>query len=263
VAHRAVWSLIFCIAALGLTKQLRRTLLMLKNPHTMMRLCLSTVLISVNWLVYIWGVNHGHVVECALGYYINPLIIIAFGVLLLKEKMRKLQWIAVWIAVIGVLILTIGFGRPPWIALALAVSWGSYGLVKKQLRIGALEGLAIETLLSFIPYAGYIIWLGSRGAGQFAVNIKVTILLVLAGVVTAIPLLMFNSATNKLPLTIVGLLQYLTPTAQFLIGVLVRHESMPVARWVGFLVIWIALIALATDLVKSGSTSNNRVAQAD
>ncbi len=228
-----------------------------------MRLCLSTVLISINWLVYIWGVNHGHVVECALGYYINPLIIIAFGVLLLKEKMRKLQWIAVWIAVIGVLILTIGFGRPPWIALALAVSWGSYGLVKKQLGIGALEGLAIETLLSFIPYAGYIIWLGSRGTGQFAVNIKVTILLVLAGVVTAIPLLMFNSATNKLPLTIVGLLQYLTPTAQFLIGVLVRHESMPVARWVGFLVIWIALIALATDLVKSGSSSNNRVAQAD
>ncbi len=228
-----------------------------------MRLCLSTVLISVNWLVYIWGVNHGHVVECALGYYINPLIIIAFGVLLLKEKMRKLQWIAVWIAVIGVLILTIGFGRPPWIALALAVSWGSYGLVKKQLGIGALEGLAIETLLSFIPYAGYIIWLGSRGTGQFAVNIKVTFLLVLAGVVTAIPLLMFNSATNKLPLTIVGLLQYLTPTAQFLIGVLVRHESMPVARWVGFLVIWIALIALATDLVKSGSSSNNRVAQAD
>jgi len=228
-----------------------------------MRLCLSTVLISVNWLVYIWGVNHGHVVECALGYYINPLIIIAFGVLLLKEKMRKLQWIAVWIAVIGVLILTIGFGRPPWIALALAVSWGSYGLVKKQLGIGALEGLAIETLLSFIPYAGYIIWLGSRGTGQFAVNIKVTFLLVLAGVVTAIPLLMFNGATNKLPLTIVGLLQYLTPTAQFLIGVLVRHESMPVARWVGFLVIWIALIALATDLVKSGSSSNNRVAQAD
>ena len=228
-----------------------------------MRLCLSTVLISVNWLVYIWGVNHGHVVECALGYYINPLIIIAFGVLLLKEKMRKLQWIAVWIAVIGVLILTIGFGRPPWIALALAVSWGSYGLVKKQLGIGALEGLAIETLLSFIPYAGYIIWLGSRGTGQFAVNIKVTFLLVLAGVVTAIPLLMFNGATNKLPLTIVGLLQYLTPTAQFLIGVLIRHESMPVARWVGFLVIWIALIALATDLVKSGSSSNNRVAQAD
>jgi chloramphenicol-sensitive protein RarD len=263
VAHRAVWSLVFCVVLLAATKKLSSTLALLKNPHVMKRLTLSTALVSVNWLVYIWGVNHGHVVECALGYYINPLIIIAFGVLLLKEKMRKLQWFAVIVAAIGVLVLTVDFGRPPWIALALATSWGSYGLVKKQLGLGALEGLTIETIISFIPYGGYLVWMGTKGTGQFGHSAGLTALLILAGAVTAIPLLMFNGSTNRLPFTIIGLLQYITPTIQFLIGVVVRHEAMPIGRWVGFLIIWIALIALGTDLVKSGSSSNNRVAQAD
>ena len=253
----------FCLALLAYTKQLRPTLALLKNPYVMKRLTLSTMLVSVNWLTYIWGVNHGHVVECALGYYINPLIIIAFGVLLLKEKMRKLQWFAVGCAAIGVIILTVDYGRPPWIALALATSWGSYGLVKKQLGLGALEGLTIETIISFIPYAGYLVWMGTQGTGQFARNGGLTFLLILAGAVTAIPLLMFNGSTNRLPFTIIGLLQYITPTVQFLIGVVVRHEAMPLGRWIGFLIIWIALIALGTDLVKSGSTSNNRVTQTD
>ncbi len=229
----------------------------------MKRLALSTVLISVNWLTYIWGVNHGHVVECALGYYINPLIIIAFGVILLKEKMRKLQWFSVIIAAAGVIILTVDYGRPPWIALALAVSWGSYGLVKKQLGLGALEGLTIETIISFIPYAGYLLWMGIHGTGQFGHGFTLTLLLFLAGAVTAIPLLMFNGSTNRLPFTIIGLLQYITPTIQFLIGIIVRHEAMPVGRWIGFLTIWVALIALGIDLVRSGSSSNNRVTQAD
>jgi chloramphenicol-sensitive protein RarD len=263
VAHRAVWSLFFCIALLAYTKKLGPTLALLKNPRIVKRLALSSALVSVNWLTYIWGVNHGHVVECALGYYINPLIIIAFGVILLKEKMRTLQWFAVIVAAIGVAILTIDYGRPPWIALALAVSWGSYGLVKKQLGLGALEGLTIETILSFIPYAGYLLWIGTHGNGQFGQKFSLTFLLVLAGAVTAIPLLMFNGSTNRLPFTIIGLLQYITPTIQFLIGVVVRHEAMPTGRWIGFLTIWVALIALGTDLVKSGSSSNNRVAQAD
>ncbi len=263
VAHRAVWTLVFCIIALGLTKKLGSTLRLLRNPHIMKRLSLSTILVSGNWLIYIWGVNHDHVVECALGYYINPLIIIAFGVLLLKEKMRKLQWFAVSVAAIGVVVLTVGFGRPPWVAIGLALSWGSYGLVKKQLGIAALEGLAIETLLSFIPYGGYLLWLAIHGTGQFGHGVKVTLLLASAGVVTAIPLLLFNSSTNTLPFTVIGLLQYVTPTVQFLIGVIVNHESMPAARWIGFFIIWIALIALGTDLVKSGSPSDDRVAQAD
>ena len=152
VSHRAVWTLVFCFIVLAATKALKSTLATLKQPKITIRLFLTSLLISINWLVYIWATNNGHVVEASLGYYINPLIIIGFGVILLKEKMRPLQWVAVTIASIGVLVLTIDYGRLPWIALALAISWGSYGLIKKQLGLGALEGLAIETLISAFFY---------------------------------------------------------------------------------------------------------------
>jgi chloramphenicol-sensitive protein RarD len=232
----------------------------MKNPKTMAALLLSTILVSINWITYIWAVNHGHVVEAALGYYINPLIIIAFGVLLLREKLRPLQWVAVGIAAIGVLVLTIDYGRLPWVAISLALSWGSYGLVKKKLNLGALEGLAIETLISFIPYVGYLIYLGQQGTGQFGHKPLLTILLVSAGAVTAIPLLLFNGSTTRLPYSTIGLLQYITPTIQFSIGVWLRHEDMPTARWIGFIVIWFALAALATDLVRSSRAVDNRIA---
>ena len=261
VSHRAVWSLFFCLIALGLSKQLKSTYTLLKNPRVFIRLLLAAGLISVNWIVYIWGVNNGHVVECALGYYINPLIIIAFGVIMLREKMRKLQWTAVGFGALGVLVLTIDYGRLPWIALALAISWGSYGLVKKQLNLGALEGLAIETLLSLPFYGGYLIYIGLNGTGQLGSSPGLSILLISAGIVTAIPLLLFNGSTTRLPFTIIGLLQYITPTLQFSIGVWVRHEAMPTARWAGFLIIWAALITLGIDLIKSGRTVNNSVAQ--
>lgn len=261
VSHRAVWSLFFCLVALGLSKQLKSTYALLKNPRVFIRLLLAAVLISVNWIVYIWGVNNGHVVECALGYYINPLIIISFGVIMLREKMRKLQWTAVGFGALGVIVLTIDYGRLPWIALALAVSWGSYGLVKKQLNLGALEGLAIETLLSLPFYGGYLIYIGLNGTGQLGSSAGLSILLIGAGIVTAIPLLLFNGSTTRLPFTIIGLLQYITPTLQFSIGVWVRHEAMPTARWIGFLIIWGALVTLAIDLLKSSRTVNNSVTQ--
>ncbi|MEI7476159.1 MAG: EamA family transporter RarD [Actinomycetes bacterium] len=261
VSHRAVWSLFFCLIALGLGKQLKSTYALLKNPRVFIRLLLAAALISVNWIVYIWGVNNGHVVECALGYYINPLIIISFGVIMLREKMRKLQWTAVGFGALGVIVLTIDYGRLPWIALALAVSWGSYGLVKKQLNLGALEGLAIETLLSLPIYGGYLIFIGLNGTGQLGSSLGLSLLLIGGGVVTAIPLLLFNGSTTRLPFTIIGLLQYITPTIQFSIGVWVRHEAMPTARWIGFLIIWAALITLAIDLLKSGRTVNNSVTQ--
>lgn len=263
VAHRAVWTFLFCIALLMYTGKLGTTFALLKNRHIVTRLLLSTVLISINWLVYIWGVNSGHVVECALGYYINPLIIIAFGVFLLNEKMRKLQWISVGIASTGVIVLAIDYGRPPWIALALATSWGGYGVVKKQLGLGALEGLAIETTLCLVPYGGYLLWLGHKGTGQFGHHLGLTVLLIMAGVVTAIPLLMFNGSTNRLKFTIIGLLQYITPSVQFIIGVSVRHEHMTTGRWIGFFIVWIALVALGYDLVTSGSSSDNRFAELD
>ena len=233
----------------------------MKNPKTMAALLLSTILVSINWITYIWAVNNGHVVEAALGYYINPLIIIAFGVILLREKMRPLQWVAVAIAAVGVLVLTIDYGRLPWVAISLALSWGSYGLVKKKLNLGALEGLAIETLISFIPYVGYLIFLGNQGTGQFGHDPLLTILLISAGAVTAIPLLLFNGSTTRLPYSTIGLLQYITPTIQFSIGVWLRHEDMPTARWIGFIVIWFALAALATDLVRSSRAVDNRVAE--
>ena len=260
VSHRAVWTLVFCLIVLALTHALKSTLATFKRPKVAIKLFLASILISINWLVYIWATNNGHVVEASLGYYINPLIIIAFGVLLLKEKMRKLQWVAVSIATLGVIILTVDYGRLPWVALGLALSWGSYGLVKKQLGLGALEGLAIETLIAFIPYCGYLLFIGSKGEGQFGHEIGLTTLLISAGAVTAIPLLLFNGSTTRLPYSTIGLLQYITPTIQFSIGVWINHEDMPTARWVGFIFIWLALMTLATDLLKSSRTVDNSIA---
>ena len=260
VSHRAVWTLVFCFIVLAATKALKSTLVTLKRPTVAVKLFLSSLLISINWIVYIWATNNEHVVEASLGYYINPLIIIGFGVIFLKEKMRPLQWAAVSIATIGVLVLTFDYGRLPWIALALALSWGSYGLIKKQLGLGALEGLAIETFISSFFYLAYLIYIGNQGTGQFGQNWGLTVLLISAGAVTAIPLLLFNGSTNRLPFTTIGLLQYITPTLQFSIGVWVLNEDMPTARWVGFLIIWAALVTLAIDLIRSSRTVNNSVA---
>ena len=261
VSHRAVWTLVFCVITLAINKQLAETFALLRIPRIAFKLLLSSALISVNWIVYIWAVNHDHVVEAALGYYINPLIIIAFGVFLLKEKMRRLQWVSVGIAIVGVLVLTIDYGRPPWIALTLALSWGSYGVIKKQLAIPALMGLSIETLISLPFYGGYLIVLANQGHSHFGHGTGLTFLLIGAGIVTAIPLLLFNGSGNRLPFTIIGLLQYITPTLQFLIGVVVRHEKMSVASWIGFFIIWGALVTLGIDLVQSGRSSNNRVTE--
>jgi chloramphenicol-sensitive protein RarD len=260
VSHRAVWTAVFCVIVLAITKSLRATFTTLKRPKVAAKLFLSSILVSINWLIYIWATNNGHVVEASLGYYINPLVMIGFGVIVLKEKMSALQWASVCIASLGVLVLTIDYGRLPWVALGLALSWGSYGFVKKQLGLGALEGLAIETLIASLPFLLYLIYIGNRGTGQFGHGVGLTILLVSAGAITAIPLLLFNGATTRLPLTVIGLFQYITPTLQFSIGVWIRHEDMPTARWLGFMIIWFALTALAIDLVKSSRAVNTNFA---
>jgi chloramphenicol-sensitive protein RarD len=244
---------------LWLTKTLKSTLALLKRPKIVAGLFLGSILISINWIIYIYAATSGHVVEASLGYYINPIVVIATGVLILKEKMRPLQWVSVGVATLGVAVLTLDYGRLPWIALGLAFSWGGYGLVKKQLGLGALEGLSIETLISSGAYLAYLIWLGNQGGGQFGVSWKITLLFIGGGAVTAIPLLLFNGATNRLPLTLIGLLQYITPTIQFSIGVWYFNEDMPAARWIGFVIIWIALVALALDLVKSGRTVDHSI----
>lgn len=260
VGHRAVWSLVFCVIALSITKAIKPALATMRRPKVFIKLVAATGLISVNWIVYIWATNNGHVVEASLGYYINPIIMIAIGIILLKEKMRKLQWASVSIAALGVLVLTIDYGRLPWVALALALSWGTYGFIKKQLGLGALEGLGIETAIAAPFYLAYLTWIGVEGSGHFGSGIGLTLLLIGSGVVTAIPLLLFNGAGNRLPYTVIGLLQFITPTLQFSIGVWVRHEDMPTARWAGFLIIWLALVVLATDLVRSSRAVDNRVA---
>jgi chloramphenicol-sensitive protein RarD len=259
VSHRAVWTLVFCFIILWLTKTLKSTLALLKRPKIVAGLFLGSILISINWIIYIYAATSGHVVEASLGYYINPIVVIATGVLILKEKLRPLQWVSVGVATLGVAVLTLDYGRLPWIALGLAFSWGGYGLVKKQLGLGALEGLSIETLISSGAYLAYLIWLGNQGEGQFGVSWKITLLFIGGGAVTAIPLLLFNGATNRLPLTLIGLLQYITPTIQFSIGVWYFNEDMPAARWIGFVIIWIALVALAVDLVKSGRTVDHSI----
>jgi len=262
LAHRAIWSLLFCFMFLSYQKQLRTTFVLLKNPRTFSLLALTSLLLSANWAIYIWSVSVDRVVEAALGYYITPLVAVTFGVLVLKEKLRKLQIVSVTLATIGVVILTVAYGHIPLIALGLAVSWGSYSLIKKRLNAGALETLSIETLVAFIPNFVFLTYLINNNEAQFGQDIGFSIALFSAGLFTVIPLLMFNAATTRLPLTVTGLLQYITPSIMFLVGIVIFHEPLPVAKIIGFIFIWIALTFLGTDLVKSGRSVNQRKGEA-
>lgn len=205
------------------------------------------MVIAVNWGVYIWAVNAGHVVETSLGYFINPLVTIAFGVLLLGERLRRTQWIAVGVGVLAVAVLTLGYGRLPWIALVLALSFGSYGLLKKKVALGGLESFALEAGFLF-PFAfGYLVLTGhstlGHGAGHSA-------LLMLTGPITAVPLLCFGAAAIRLPLSTIGLMQYLAPVFQFVIGIAYDHETMEPAQWAGFALVWVALMLLSGDALR-------------
>ena len=252
VANRAIWSLMVCILFLAFQKQLRRTFSLIKNARTFSLLALTSLLLSMNWGIYIWSVSVDRVVEAALGYYITPLVAVSFGVLVLKEKLRRLQIISIVLATIGVLILTLTYGHIPLIALGLAFSWGSYSLIKKRLNAGALETLSIETLVSFLPSLTFLIVLMNKKEAEFGQDIGFSLALASAGLFTVAPLLMFNAATTRLPLTITGLLQYITPSIMFLIGIIVFHEPLPVSKLIGFLFIWVALGFLGRDLYKSG-----------
>lgn len=258
LAHRAIWSLLFCLIFLAYQKQLRTTFVLLKNPRTFSLLALTSLLLSANWAIYIWSVSVDRVVEAALGYYITPLVAVTFGVLVLKEKLRRLQIVSVALATVGVVILTVAYGHIPLIALGLAVSWGSYSLIKKRLNAGALETLSIETLVAFIPNFAFLIHLINKHEAQFGQDLGFSLALFSAGLFTVIPLLMFNAATTRLPLTVTGLLQYITPSIMFLVGIIVFHEPLPVAKIIGFIFIWVALTFLGTDLVKSSRSVNQR-----
>jgi chloramphenicol-sensitive protein RarD len=257
LANRGIWSLVICVSALKFRKQLGNGFALLRNKRSAIILLSTSGFLTINWFVYIWSVSVDRVVESALGYYMTPLITVTFGVTFLHEKLRKAQKIAVGLAAIGVVILTVGYGSFPWIAVSLAVTWGSYSLLKKTLNAGALEALSVETLFALIPNVGYLIYLESKGTAQFGHSFPNTLLLIGAGFATIAPLLMFNGATLRLPLTTVGLLQYITPTIMFFIGILVNHEDMVASKLIGFIFIWIALVFLGTDLVKSSRSIDN------
>ena len=256
LGHRAIWSLVVCLLFLAFQKQLKSTFKLVKDLRTFSLLALTSLLLSANWGIYIWAVSVDRVVEAALGYYITPLVAVSFGVFALKEKLHKLQLISVFLATIGVLILTFTYGRLPLIAIGLAVSWGSYSLIKKQLNAGALETLSIETIIAFIPSFFYVSYLLNNNEAEFGQDWGFSIALASAGLVTVIPLLLFNAATTRLPLTITGLLQYITPSIMFLIGIVVFHEPLQLTKLIGFIFIWIALVILGRDLRKSGGSIN-------
>lgn len=246
LGHRIVWSAV--LVALVLLVR-RRGL-----PHLSRRqfrlIAAASVVLSVNWGLYIWGVNHGHVLETSLGYFINPLITVLMGVFILGERLRGLQRVAMLVATIAVIGLTVDYGRPPWIALILAVSFGSYGLFKKFADVGAVDSLAVETWV-LAPFAAtYLIATAGtttfphHGLGHIA-------LLIATGAVTTVPLLFFGGAVTRVPLTILGPLQYLAPTLQFLCGVLIRHEALPATRLMGFALVWVALAIFTYDALRS------------
>ena len=261
ISHRAVWSLLVCLIALSFRKEFRSAFKALKNPRTLALLALTSGLLSANWAIYIWSVTVNRVVEASLGYYITPLVNVAFGVFMLREKMRPLQWAAVSVAAIGVAALTFDFGHLPWIAIGLAVSWGLYSVIKKSLPVTALQGLTVETLIAMFPTLAFLSMLQISGEGAFGTSLWLSLGLAGAGIMTVAPLLFFNCSTVLLPLSVVGLLQYITPTIMFIIGVTVNGEAMPLARWIGFFAIWVALICLGSDLWKSGRASNQGIAQ--
>ena len=200
-------------------------------------------------------------VETSLGYFINPLVTIAFGVLVLHERLRRVQWAAVGVGALAVVVLSIGYGQLPWIALTLAFSFGSYGLIKKKVGLGGLESLAGETAFQFLPALGFLVYLAVSGSGTLgrtdpgSYGWGHTVLLVLCGLVTAVPLLAFGAAAVRVPLTTLGLLQYLAPVFQFGLGITVFHEQMPLARWAGFALVWAALALLSWDALRTARTS--------
>ncbi len=257
LAHRGIWSLLLCVFLLTVRKQIKSAFIMVRASRTLSLLFLASGLLTLNWGVYIWSVTVDRVVEAALGYYITPLINVTFGVLLLREKLRPLQWTAVGIATVGVLILTVGYGALPWIALVLSTSWGSYSLIKKSLNLGALETLSVETFFAFFPNLIYLFIIEANGSAEFGKSWGSSLLLFGAGAATVIPLLLFNGSTTRLPLSTVGLLQYITPTIMFFIGIFLNGEDISSTKLAGFVFIWLALAVLSRDLYRSSRTLNN------
>lgn len=260
LVHRMVWSMLFIAAILTFKKDWHWLRGAVHSRRTMLTYTLAAILLSINWFTYIWAVNAGFVIEASLGYFINPLVNFLLGVIFLGEKLRSGQVAAVILAVLGVVYLTVSYGSLPWISLILAFTFGMYGLIKKTASLESLHGFSLETLVLFLPALGYLIYREASGVGAFVhEGAGVTLLLILAGPVTSIPLLMFGYSARRIPLSMLGFIQYIAPTIQFMLGVFVYAEPFPPARLVGFSIIWLALLIYSIESVsynrksKSGS----------
>ena len=261
LAHRVVWSVVFVALVLCVARRWRALASLRHERRKLAGIGLAAAFIAVNWGVYIYGVNSNHVVETSLGYFINPLVTVLLGVLALHERLRSAQWVAVGIGAVAVVVLTIDYGRLPWIALALAFSFGMYGFVKKRLGLPATDGLFLESSALFLPALAYLIVLGAQGHSTLGHGSAWhTVGLALTGVATAVPLLLFAGAANRLTLTALGMVQYLAPTLQLLIGIAIYHEPMPAARWAGFALVWLALVIFTWDVLRIGNARRREAA---
>lgn len=250
LSHRIIWTLTLCLILLAATKNLGFIVRLVRNPKQVAGITIAGLLIAANWVIYVIAVTSGHVTEAALGYFLNPLVTVMLGVLVLAEKLRPLQWAAVGMGVIACVYLAFDYGQPPWISVTLALTFAAYGLMKKRIggHLSALEGLSAETLV-LAPFAiAMLVWLYSRGDVTFGrLDTIHDALLIFSGVATAIPLLLFAAAARRVPLTTIGLLQFMTPVMQLLCGVLILGETMSAGRWVGFGLVWVALVLLTID----------------
>jgi chloramphenicol-sensitive protein RarD len=247
-AHRVAWSCVFVLALLVVRKQLGTLSAAIARPGVSLRLATTAILVSINWIAFVWGVNHDRVVEVSLGYYINPLVNVLLGILVLSERLNRIQWISVALAAVGVTYLTVETGHLPWIALTLAFSFGLYGLIRKTANVDALPGLAIEMMLLAPLAIGYLIWSEWQGVAALGHTTRlIDLLLVFSGVITAIPLFLFSYGARRLPYSTVGILQYIAPSLQLATAVLVFGEPFERGRLVGFAFIWVALLIYAGD----------------
>ena len=259
VAHRVLWSLVFVGLLLTVRRNWSQVRGLVSDGRRLLVLAGAALLIAVNWLVFVYGVNSGQVVETSLGYFINPLVSVLLGVVVFSERLRVLQWVAVGIAAVAVTVLTVDYGRPPWIALALAASFGLSGVMKKLVRVEAAPGLFVETALVAVPAAVVLAVLHSDGHGTFGnEGAGHALLLASCGIATAVPLLLFAAAARRIPLSTVGLLQYLTPLMQLAIGVFVYDEPMPPARLAGFVIVWVALAVFTVDSLRHARAGSRR-----
>ncbi|GAA4574236.1 EamA family transporter RarD [Micromonospora coerulea] len=259
LAHRIVWSVAFVALLLAAMRNVGFLRALLRRPRALAGIAAAAALIAVNWGTYIYGVNSDRVVETALGYFINPLVVVLLGVFVLRERLRPAQWAALGVGALAVAVLTVDYGRLPYLALTLAFSFAGYGFVKKRLGLPAAEGLFVESAVLALPALAYLGWLSWRGESTFGhLSTGHTVLLVLAGAATAIPLLLFAGAANRLPLSGLGMLQYLAPILQLGCGVLIFHEPMPPARLAGFALVWLALIVFTVDALRQAHQSRTR-----